>query len=397
MPESLPDRIVVFDTTLRDGEQAPGASMDLEQKLSVARALQALGVDVVEAGFPAASPGDFEAVAAVARELEGPAVCALARARREDIDRVTEALRPAQRRRCHVFLATSPIHREFKLGLSPAEVVRRAVESIRHARETFDDVEYSAEDAARTEPDYLCEVVERCIDAGATTINIPDTVGYAIPAQFAGLILHLRRRVRGIERVVLSVHCHDDLGLAVANTLGAVEAGARQVECTVNGIGERAGNCSLEEVVMALRTRTDHFHLRTGVRTQELSNASRVVAAASGFAVARNKAIVGQNAFAHEAGIHQHGVMANALTYEIMRPQDVGCDSTRLVLGKHSGRHLMRHRLEQLGYQLDEAQLDRAFAEVKKLADRKKELHDADLEGVVARLLGPLEGNEARL
>jgi 2-isopropylmalate synthase len=398
MPESPADRIVVFDTTLRDGEQAPGASMDLEQKLAVARALQALGVDVVEAGFPAASPGDFEAVAAVARQLEGPTVCALARAHREDIDRVTEALRPAQRRRCHVFLATSPIHREFKLGLSPADVVRRAVEGVRHARESFEDVEYSAEDAARTEPDFLCEVVERCIDAGATTINIPDTVGYALPMQFAGLIQHLRRRVRGIERVVLSVHCHDDLGLAVANTLAAVEAGARQVECTVNGIGERAGNCSLEEVVMALRTRGDHFRVRTSVRTQELCNASRAVSAASGFAVARNKAIVGQNAFAHEAGIHQHGVMANALTYEIMRPQDVGCDSTRLVLGKHSGRHLMRHRLEQLGYQLDEAQLDRAFAEVKKLADRKKEVHDADLEGVVTKLFrSSSEGSEARL
>ncbi|HWE22592.1 MAG TPA: 2-isopropylmalate synthase [Myxococcales bacterium] len=397
MPESPADRVVVFDTTLRDGEQAPGASMDLTQKLSVARALQALGVDVVEAGFPAASPGDSEAVAAVAREIEGPTVCALARANREDIDRVTEALRSAPRRRCHVFLATSPIHREFKLGLSPAEVVQRAVEGVRHARETFEDVEYSAEDAARTEPDFLCEVVERCIEAGATTINIPDTVGYALPAQFGGLIAHLRRRVRGIERVVLSVHCHDDLGLAVANTLAAVEAGARQVECTVNGIGERAGNCSLEEVVMALRTRTDHFRVRTGVRTQELCNASRVVAAASGFVVARNKAVVGQNAFAHEAGIHQHGVMANALTYEIMRPQDVGCDSTRLVLGKHSGRHLMRHRLEQLGYRLDEAQLERAFVEVKKLADRKKELHDADLEGVVARLLRSTDGSEARL
>ena len=397
MPESLPDRIVVFDTTLRDGEQAPGASMDLEQKLSVARALQALSVDVVEAGFPAASPGDFDAVMAVARELEGPTVCALARANREDIDRVSEALRPAPRRRCHVFLATSPIHREFKLGLSPADVVRRAVEGVRHARESFEDVEYSAEDAARTEPDFLCEVVERCIEAGAVTINIPDTVGYALPVQFAGLIQHLRRRVRGIERVVLSVHCHDDLGLAVANTLAAVEAGARQVECTVNGIGERAGNCSLEEVVMALRTRADHFRASTNVRTQELCGASRVVAEASGFAVARNKAVVGQNAFAHEAGIHQHGVMANALTYEIMRPQDVGCDSTRLVLGKHSGRHLMRHRLEQLGYRLDEAQLDRAFVEVKKLADRKKELHDADLESVVARLFRSSEGSEARL
>src|SRR5919109_2977027 len=242
MPEASSERVTVFDTTLRDGEQAPGASMDLEQKLRVARALQELGVDVLEAGFPAASPGDFEAVAAIARQIEGPVICALARAHREDIDRVAQALRSAPRRRCHVFLATSPIHREFKLGLSPSEVVRRAVDGVRYARESFDDVEYSAEDAARTEPDFLCEVVERCIDAGATTINIPDTVGYALPSQFAGLIAHLRRRVRGIERVVVSVHCHNDLGLAVANTLAAVEAGARQVECTVNGIGERAGN-----------------------------------------------------------------------------------------------------------------------------------------------------------
>jgi 2-isopropylmalate synthase len=396
MPERSSDRVIVFDTTLRDGEQAPGASMDLEQKLNVARVLQALAVDVMEAGFPAASPGDFEAVFAIAREIEGPTVCALARANRQDIDRVTEALRPAERRRCHVFLATSPIHREFKLGLSPSEVVQRAVEGVRHARESFDDVEYSAEDAARTEPDFLCEVVERCIEAGATTINIPDTVGYALPTQFAGLIAHLRRRVRGIERVVLSVHCHNDLGLAVANTLAALEAGVRQVECTVNGIGERAGNCSLEEVVMALRTRADHFHLRSGVRTQQLCNASRVVSAASGFVVARNKAVVGRNAFAHEAGIHQHGVMSNALTYEIMRPEDVGCESTQLVLGKHSGRHLMRHRLEKLGYRLDEAQLERAFVEVKKLADRKKEVHDADLESVVVRVLRAGEGSEAR-
>jgi len=387
MPEAFSDRVIVFDTTLRDGEQAPGASMDLEQKLRVARVLTSLGVDVLEAGFPAASPGDFEAVAAVARQVEGPTICALARAHRDDIDSVTEALRPAQRKRCHVFLATSPLHRQFKLGLSTEEVVRRAVDAIRHARESFEDVEYSAEDAARTEPDFLCEVVERVIEAGATTVNIPDTVGYAIPAQFAGLIVQLRKRVRGIDRVVLSVHCHNDLGLAVANTLAAVEAGARQVECTVNGIGERAGNCSLEEVVMALRTRADHFHLRTGIRTQELCAASRAVAKACGFAVARNKAVVGQNAFAHEAGIHQHGVLNNALTYEIMRPEDVGFESSQLVLGKHSGRHLLRHRLEQLGIRLDDAQFERAFAEVKKLADHKKELHDGDVVAVVEGVL----------
>ncbi|TMB08792.1 MAG: 2-isopropylmalate synthase [Deltaproteobacteria bacterium] len=396
MPEASSDRVIVFDTTLRDGEQAPGASMDLEQKLRVARALTALGVDVLEAGFPAASPGDYEAVAALARYIEGPTLCALARAHSDDIDRVTESLRPAQRKRCHVFLATSPIHRQFKLGLSTDEVVRRAVDAIRHARESFEDVEYSAEDAARTEPDFLCEVVESVIEAGATTVNIPDTVGYAIPSQFAGLIMHLRRRVRGIERIVLSVHCHDDLGLAVANTLAAVEAGARQVECTVNGIGERAGNCSLEEVVMALRTRADHFHLRTGIRTQELCAASRAVAKGSGFVVARNKAVVGQNAFAHEAGIHQHGVLSNALTYEIMRPEDVGFESSQLVLGKHSGRHLLRYRLEQLGYRLDDAQFERAFVEVKRLADHKKELHDGDVAAVVDVVLHGAAGSEAR-
>src|SRR5438132_12702429 len=282
MPEASSDRVIVFDTTLRDGEQAPGASMDLEQKLRVARALTTLGVDVLEAGFPAASPGDYEAVAALARYIEGPTLCALARAHRDDIDRVTESLRPAQRKRCHVFLATSPIHRQFKLGLSTDEVVRRAVDAIRHARESFEDVEYSAEDAARTEPDFLCEVVERVIEAGATTGNSPDTVGYAIPAQFAGLIVHLRRRVRGIERIVLSVHCHDDLGLAVANTLAAVDAGARQVECTINGIGERAGNAALEEVVMAFRVRADRLPYTTAIETKKIYSTSQMLSALTG-------------------------------------------------------------------------------------------------------------------
>jgi 2-isopropylmalate synthase len=383
------DQVVVFDTTLRDGEQAPGASMDIDQKMRVARALQKLGVDVVEAGFPAASPGDFEAVAAVAREMDGPTVCALARADKRDIDQVDAALRGARRRRCHVFLATSPLHREHKLRLSRAQIVERAEMGVRYAREKFDDVEYSAEDASRTEPDFLAEVVERAIAAGATTINIPDTVGYALPHQFGALIAHLRATVRGIERVVLSVHCHNDLGLAVANTLAAVEAGARQVECTVNGIGERAGNCSLEEVVMALRTRADHFQLRTGIHTQELVAASAIVSQATGFVVQRNKAIVGDNAFAHEAGIHQHGVLVHAATYEIMRPEDVGFPSTRLVLGKHSGRHVLRKRFEDLGHELDAFELDRAFDEFKRLADRRKEVHDADLEAILRRLAPP--------
>ncbi|MFL5412316.1 MAG: 2-isopropylmalate synthase [Myxococcales bacterium] len=380
------DGIVVFDTTLRDGEQAPGASMDIHQKIRVARALQRLHVDVIEAGFPAASPGDFEAVEAVAREIEGPTVCALARAEKRDIDQVEAALRDARRRRCHVFLATSPLHREHKLHMSREEVASRAEQGVAYARQFFDDVEYSAEDAARTEPDFLAEVVERAVAAGATTINIPDTVGYALPNQFGALIAHLRKSVRGIERVTLSVHCHNDLGLAVANTLAALEAGARQVECTVNGIGERAGNCSLEEVVMAVRTRADHFGLDTSVRTQELVEASRIVSEATGFVVQRNKAVVGENAFAHEAGIHQHGMLQHAQTYEIMRPEDVGFPSTRLVLGKHSGRHVLRKRLEDLGHEIDAQKLDRAFAEFKNLADRRKEVHDVDLEAIMRRL-----------
>ena len=386
----MKDGVVVFDTTLRDGEQAPGASMDIDQKIRVARALQRLHVDVIEAGFPAASPGDFEAVRAVARELDGPTVCALARADKRDIDQVETALRDARKRRCHVFLATSPLHREHKLRLSREEVARRAEEAVRYARELFDDVEYSAEDAARTEPDFLAEVVERAVDAGATTINIPDTVGYALPGQFGALIAHLRKTVRGIDRVVVSVHCHNDLGLAVANTLSALEAGARQVECTVNGIGERAGNCSLEEVVMAVRTRGDHFGLHTSIRTQELVAASRIVSEATGFVVQRNKAVVGENAFAHEAGIHQHGMLQHALTYEIMRPEDVGFPSTRLVLGKHSGRHVLRKRLEDLGHEIDAQKLDLAFDEFKRLADRRKEVHDVDLEAIMRRI-APVE------
>jgi 2-isopropylmalate synthase len=386
------DGIIVFDTTLRDGEQAPGASMDIDQKIRVARALQRLRVDVIEAGFPAASPGDFEAVRAVARDLDGPTVCALARAEKRDIDQVEMALRDARKRRCHVFLATSPLHREHKLRLSREEVARCAEQAVRYAREFFDDVEYSAEDAARTEPDFLAEVVERAVAAGATTINIPDTVGYALPTQFGALIAHLRKTVRGIERVVLSVHCHNDLGLAVANTLSAIEAGARQVECTVNGIGERAGNCSLEEVVMAVRTRADHFGLGTSVRTEELVATSRIVSEATGFLVQRNKAVVGENAFAHEAGIHQHGMLQHAQTYEIMRPEDVGFPSTRLVLGKHSGRHVLRKRLEDLGHEIDAQKLDRAFDEFKRLADRRKEVHDVDLEAIMRRI-APVEAH----
>jgi len=377
------NRVLIFDTTLRDGEQSPGATMTLAEKLELAQALRDLGVDAIEAGFPAASPGEFSAVRAVARQIEGPIVCALARCEARDIDKAGEALRDAARRRIHVFLATSPIHREHKLRMSKPQVVRVAVEGIARARSLSDDVEFSAEDASRTEPDFLAEVVEYAIEAGATTINVPDTVGYAVPEQYAAIIGHLKRTVRNIDRATLSVHCHDDLGLSVANSLAAVMAGARQVECTINGIGERAGNCALEEVVMALRTRADFFHLSTGINTRRLHPTSRLVSNVTGLQVQRNKAIVGQNAFAHEAGIHQHGVLMNASTYEIMRPEDVGMGKSDLVLGKHSGRHALRERINALGYALDEEQLKKVFDDFKALSEKKKEIFDADIEALI--------------
>ncbi len=378
------DRVIIFDTTLRDGEQAPGASMTLTQKLKVATALQALRVDVIEAGFPAASQGDFEAVRAIARKVRGVSVCGLARASRQDIVRAWDALREAEKPRLHVFLATSPIHRDYKLKMSKAEVVHNAVEAVKLARELCGDVEFSPEDAARTEPEFLQEVVERVVEAGASTVNIPDTVGYAMPAQFGALIAMLKKTVR--DRAVISVHCHDDLGLATANSLAAVMEGARQVECTVNGVGERAGNCSLEEVVMAIRTRQDFLKVHTNVKTEQLCNASRAVSQATGFLVPRNKAVVGQNAFAHESGIHQHGMLKNVLTYEIMKPQDVGVRSTDLVLGKHSGRNALRERLDKLGYRLTTEELDKVFGAFKELADRKKEIYDGDLDALVEKL-----------
>jgi 2-isopropylmalate synthase len=379
------DRLIVFDTTLRDGEQAPGCSMTTREKLRVARALADLGVDVIEAGFPAASDGDFESVKAIAAETRGPRICGLARCADSDIQRAWSALGEADKARIHVFIATSPIHRQFKLGMSTDEVVRRAVEGVRMARDLCDDVEFSAEDAARTEPAFLAEVISAVIEAGATTVNIPDTVGYAVPAEFADLIAYLRRHVDGIGRAVISVHCHDDLGMAVANSLAAVQAGARQVECTINGIGERAGNCSLEEVVMAVRTRSDRLGVSTNIDSRRLYPTSRLVAAVTGVQVPRNKAVVGENAFAHEAGIHQHGMLRHESTYEIMRPEDVGFGSSRLVLGKHSGRHAFRSRVESLGLRLDEAELDRAFIAFKQLADRKKDIFDADIEALVLR------------
>jgi len=376
------DTLIIFDTTLRDGEQSPGASMNLAEKLEVALALRDLGVDVIEAGFPIASPGDFEAVQAVARKVEGPVICGLARCHPDDIDRAAEALRDAARPRIHVFLATSAIHREFKLNMAKDEIVRRAVEGVKRAKGYCDDIEFSPEDAARTELDFLAEVVERVIEAGATTVNIPDTVGYAVPEQYAAAIRHLKQSVRGIEKAVISVHCHNDLGLAVANSLAAVKEGARQIECTINGLGERAGNCALEEVVMAVRTRADYFGVQSRINTKRLLPASRLVSHVTGIQVQRNKAIVGQNAFAHEAGIHQDGMLKERSTYEIMRPEDIGLQRTELVLGKHSGRHALRQRIRDLGYHLDDIQLQRVFESFKVLADRKKEIYDADIEAL---------------
>jgi 2-isopropylmalate synthase len=376
------ERLVIFDTTLRDGEQSPGASMNLAEKLQVAHALADLGVDVIEAGFPIASPGDFDAVQAIAREVRGPVICGLARCNPDDIDRAAAALKDATRPRIHVFLATSSIHREFKLKMAKEEIIRRAVEGVKRAKGYFEDIEFSPEDAARTELDFLTEVVERAVEAGATTVNIPDTVGYAVPNQYAGAIAHLKKHVRGMDDVVISVHCHNDLGLAVANSLAAILEGARQVECTINGLGERAGNCALEEVVMAVRTRADFFKLATGINTRKLYHTSRLVSHVTGIQVQRNKAIVGQNAFAHEAGIHQDGMLKERSTYEIMNPEDVGLPQTELVLGKHSGRHALRQRVQDLGYHLTEEQLQKVFDGFKALADRKKVIYDADIEAL---------------
>jgi 2-isopropylmalate synthase len=373
------NRIRIFDTTLRDGEQSPGASMNQAEKVEVARALAALGVDIIEAGFPIASQGDFEAVRAIAAEVTGATVCGLARCNDRDIDRAWEALRFAQKPRIHVFLATSAIHREHKLKMTRDEVIERAVASVRRARAACADVEFSPEDAARTEPDFLCDVVQAAIEAGATTVNIPDTVGYATPTQYAGVIRTLRDRVPNIDQAIISVHCHNDLGLAVANSLAACEVGARQVECTINGIGERAGNAALEEIVMALKTRFDYYGLTTGIKTERLYPVSRMVSTITGMSVQRNKAIVGRNAFAHEAGIHQDGMLKERSTYEIMRPEEVGVPKTDLVLGKHSGRHALKDRVRELGFTLSDAQMETLFDDFKALADKKKEIYDEDL------------------
>jgi 2-isopropylmalate synthase len=386
------DRVMIFDTTLRDGEQSPGCSMTQSEKLRVAKALAELGVDVIEAGFPAASQGDWDAVHAVAREVRGPIICGLARCERGDIEKVASALAPAEKRRIHVFLATSAIHREFKLNMAKDEIIRRAVEGVKIAREFCDDVEFSPEDASRTEVEFLAQVVEAVIDAGATTVNIPDTVGYTVPHEFAELFRYLRKNVPNIEKARLSVHCHDDLGMAVANSLTAVVSGARQIECTINGIGERAGNCSLEEIVMALRTRETFFNATTNINSQRLYPTSRLVASITGMPIPRNKAVVGENAFAHESGIHQHGMLKHASTYEIMRPQDVGLSRSSLVLGKHSGRHALRERVKELGFALEEQEFERVFIEFKSLADKKKELFDGDIEALVLRAEGTDSG-----
>jgi len=377
------ERVMIFDTTLRDGEQSPGCSMAQPEKLRVARALADLGVDVIEAGFPAASRGDWESVNAVAREVQEPIICGLARCNRDDINHVAKAIAPAANKRIHVFLATSAIHRQFKLNMAREEIIKTAVEGVRFARELCEDVEFSPEDASRTELDFLTEVVEAVIAAGATTVNIPDTVGYTVPDEFAELFRYLRKNVRGIDKIRLSVHCHDDLGMAVANSLTAVVAGARQIECTINGIGERAGNCSLEEVVMALKTRDAFFNLDTKIDTTRLYPTSRMLANIVGVPIPRNKAIVGENAFAHESGIHQHGMLKHHSTYEIMRPQDVGLSRSALVLGKHSGRHALRERIKELGFELDDVEFARVFEDFKSLADKKKELYDGDIEALV--------------
>ncbi len=394
------NRVIIFDTTLRDGEQAPGFSMNLKEKLELAQQLARLGVDVIEAGFPITSQGDFEAVQRVAQEVHGPTICGLARAVEKDIVRAGEALAPAARRRIHTFIATSKVHVEKKLKMTRAEVIRNAHEAVKLARTFTDDVEFSCEDAGRTDWDYIVEVLSAAIEAGATTLNIPDTVGYTVPEQFGGCIAHVLKHTPGIENCVISVHCHNDLGHAVANSLAGVRAGARQVECTINGIGERAGNTSLEEVVMMLRTRKDYYGLETGIKTEEIYRTSRLLSRITGVRVQPNKAIVGANAFAHEAGIHQDGMIKERTTYEIMRPEDVGWTGESMVMGKHSGRAALASRLETLGFTLGKEDLTRAWDRFKDLCDKKKEIFDEDLIAIVeaevlqARLSWQLEDLE---
>jgi 2-isopropylmalate synthase len=376
--------IRIFDTTLRDGEQSPGASMNVEEKVTLAKQLARLGVDIIEAGFAISSPGDFEAIKRIGAEVEGPVICSLARARKEDIDRAWEALKDAPKRRIHTFISTSDIHLKHQFRLTREEALKRAVEMVSHARSYVEDVEFSPMDATRSDVPYLHEVVEAVITAGANTVNIPDTVGYAMPEEFGTLIQGIKSRIANIGKAVISVHCHNDLGLAVANALAAIRNGAEQVECTINGIGERAGNCSMEEVVMALRTRREFFGADTRIHTEEITRTSRLVTKITGIPVQPNKAIVGANAFAHESGIHQDGLLKERTTYEIMTPESIGLVKTNLVMGKHSGRHAFRDRLRQIGYELSDDDLNKAFERFKRLADQKKEVFDEDLEAIVS-------------
>lgn len=377
------ETVKIFDTTLRDGEQTPGVCLGAKEKLEIAQALAKLQVDVIEAGFPIASPGDFSAVSAIAAGVKGVAVAALARANSKDIDAARDALRQAEHPRIHTFIATSDIHLEYKLKMTRAQVLAHAEEAVRYAKQFTSDVEFSAEDGSRSDWDYLCQVYTAAINAGATTINVPDTVGYSTPAEFGALIRYITEHVPNIHQAVVSVHCHDDLGMAVANSLAAIQNGARQVECTINGLGERAGNTSMEELVMALATRKEYYQAATRIDTRQIYRTSRLVSTLAGIAVPPNKAVVGDNAFAHESGIHQHGVLNNPITYEIMNPEMVGISRNAIVLGKHSGRHAFEERLNQLGYDLPEEKINALFKEFKELADRKKVVYDRDIEAIV--------------
>ncbi len=377
------NRVIIFDTTLRDGEQSPGCSMNLEEKLRMAKLLDEMGVDIIEAGFPIASPGDFEAVNEIAKVTKNAVIAGLSRAKKADIEASAEALKPAKRKRIHTFIGTSPLHRQYQLQMPPEEVLNSVKESVTFARTFTDDVEWSAMDATRTEDDFLCQCVELAIKSGATTVNIPDTVGFAVPDEFGAQIKMLFNRVPNIDKAIISVHCHNDLGLAVANSLAGVKNGARQIECTINGIGERAGNASLEEIVMALRVRKDQLPYENKIDTTKITKISRTLSTITGFNVQPNKAIVGANAFAHESGIHQDGVLKHAGTYEIMTPESVGLTKSNLVIGKHSGRHAFRKKLEELGFELGDNALNDAFARFKVLADKKKNVYEEDLIALI--------------
>ncbi|MEE2999017.1 MAG: 2-isopropylmalate synthase [Pseudomonadota bacterium] len=375
--------IIIFDTTLRDGEQSPGASMNLSEKLRIAEVLEEMGVDIIEAGFPIASDGDFEAVNEISKIIKDSIICGLARSSRGDIDRCAEAIKPADRGRIHTFISTSPLHMKYKLQMEPEEVLQAVTDSVTHARNFTEDVEWSCEDGSRTEHDFMCQTIEAAINAGATTINIPDTVGYAMPSEYGALIEMVKNRVPNIDKAIISVHCHNDLGLAVANSLAAVQSGARQVECTINGLGERAGNAAMEEIIMGLQTRPDHLPYSVNVKSELITKASKLVSTVTGFTVQPNKAIVGANAFAHESGIHQDGMLKNAQTYEIMTPESVGLTESKLVMGKHSGRHAFREKLVELGYDLGDNSVQEAFKRFKNLADIKKDVYDEDIIAIV--------------